>query len=708
LKLLFIITTLTMAAPVLAATIKVDVNIMPRVTFTGDSQTCGRVGALDYPQMLSWEMPIRVLNTGVGGTNTRQLLSETSGGSACVKKGEKAVKGTKVPWHAGPYPGQKIRLGAHEYVIDRIETVSYKDQLATIWITEPANEDFEGTDYAIEAGWRVRIAERRPDYACFMYSVNDTGWKSEEFQARLAEIVKRTRALGAQPIFLSGVPLMDASKGGSHPAGNARVDVRANDLKAFCSEHKIPFGDVFHALMLLDEQCTAVWVDTVHPTTDGSTAILNALRSIFRDLSLAQNPYYVRGYKSSGALSAPNDTLIHFTTSQPDYTAQNVQNENQFDLAAIKARDEYGLIAAADGDVVESETPIVLKFGVGDAGKITSARAEIVVASEATISWFDWDEKAWKEIAHGSGKLEAPLPPTAIAKGCRDGAIWLAVRSPKKVALDYAALTLEGDLSRYEPHVIKEPIFWPKPEEIEWRKDGNLIKNGNLVAMEGEAPTLWRKSGPQAFYLRAGVVAKGTGAFSGDKHIDLFKSAGWKSRASREQKFSKDVRPLDVLNIPEGPADAKGQFIISHVVDDETLRVRRFPKAAVSGLEFEVTRTSGCAAVQGGCLVQCRGESYWETIVPRLKAGAYRIEFFYRAYDPANMTARATPGDLAKVEVRLKRKTLATADGLPTSFQWQKAHLDFTMPREGEVCIRVRSKSDTPVEYTGFTLVIQP
>jgi len=46
--------TVLSGTALLAATLRVDVNVMPRVVFTGDSQTCGRVGAIDYPQMLSW------------------------------------------------------------------------------------------------------------------------------------------------------------------------------------------------------------------------------------------------------------------------------------------------------------------------------------------------------------------------------------------------------------------------------------------------------------------------------------------------------------------------------------------------------------------------------------------------------------------------------------------------------------------------------
>ena len=127
----------------MAKQVRVDVNAMPRVVFTGDSQTCGRVGAMDYPQMLSWEMPARVINTAVGGTNTTQLLHEMTGGIASVIRGERAIRGTNVPWHAGPYPGQYVRVGKHEYIIDRIEAVDYAQRASNLWITEPAKEDFE-------------------------------------------------------------------------------------------------------------------------------------------------------------------------------------------------------------------------------------------------------------------------------------------------------------------------------------------------------------------------------------------------------------------------------------------------------------------------------------------------------------------------------------------------------------------------------------
>ncbi|MEW6359874.1 MAG: SGNH/GDSL hydrolase family protein [Planctomycetota bacterium] len=676
-------------------TVRVDVNAMPRVVFTGDSQTCGRVGARDYPQMLSWEMPVRVINTGVGGTNTTHLLSETSGGSAQVAKGEKVVKGTKVGWGAGPYPGQKIRLGRREYVIDRIEVVSHADRQANLWLTEPAQEDFAGGDYAIEAGWRVRVAQYRPDYACFMYSVNDTGRTSEQFIENLKEIVERTKTLGAQPILLSGVPLMDAAKGGSHPGGNDRVKVRERDLIEFSSRNDIPFGNVFGVLMLLDEPCTAVWVDTVHPTTDGSLAALNALRSIFRDLGLADNPYYVRGYRAAAELASPETGLVTFTTSQPDYDVSNRPNESQFSLKAIHVRDEYGLISSADGEAVESETPIVLEFGVGDAEAVGSAQVEIVTPSEVRVAWFDWDKEAWQDLARGRGRIAAGIPKDALRGACRKGAIWLAVSGGGKIALDYAAVVLGGDVAPFRPKRAKGPIVWPRAGELEWQAEDNRVANGDLTEAGDGAPAHWRRQGDQALYLRPGVVAEGTGGFTKGRLIDLFKSAG--------QQFTRTVRPLDMLTVAEGPEGALGNFLIAQVVDDETVRVRRFPKDEASGLRFRIARTSGCGAVPGGCMIESRGESGWETAVRIAEPGRYRLGFFFRVYDPANMNAADRPGDAASVTVGIGGNTLAAADSLESSYQWQRKWLEFDAPQAGQIVIRASSKSDVAVQYTGFT-----
>jgi len=150
---------------------------------------------------------------------------------------------------------------------------------------------------------------------------------------------------------------------------------------------------------------------------------------------------------------------------------------------------------------------------------------------------------------------------------------------------------------------------------------------------------------------------------------------------------------------------AAGRFLISQVLDDETLRVRRRLEEVVGGLAFQIHRSSGCPAVPGGCAVQCRGDSYWETTVPGLEAGRYRLGFFHRAYDPGKMKAKSRPGRVAKVEVGVGAEApLATEEHLEASYQWQSACLDFTMPDEGDICVRLAALAGTAVEYTGLTL----
>ncbi|PJB76018.1 MAG: hypothetical protein CO095_03045 [Armatimonadetes bacterium CG_4_9_14_3_um_filter_58_7] len=683
----------------LAKQVRVDVNAMPRVVFTGDSQTCGRVGAMDYPQMLSWEMPARVINTAVGGTNTTQLLHEMTGGIASVIRGERAIRGTNVPWHAGPYPGQYVRVGKHEYIIDRIEAVDYAQRASNLWITEPAKEDFEGTDYAIEAGWRVRIAEQRPDYACFMYSVNDSGKTSEQFVADLEEILRRTRDIGAQPLFLSGVPYMDSNKGGSHPGGNQRVAVRAFDLAKFCARYWLPFGDVFSVLMALDETSTSVWRDTVHPTTDGSITAIKALRHLFRDLGVLDNPYYVRGYRASQRLRTPGTVMSPLSTSQPDYNAKNEPRENEFDLAAIRVRDEYALIDAADGNMLHADTPLVLQFGVGSPAQLSAAQMELVVGNPTRVSIFDWGKKKWRKVADGSGRLSLSLSSDSLRQADHAGALWVALTGGREgVALDYAAVVLEGNLKAFRSRAAEQPVAWPDPRDLRWPVDGeNLIANGDFSLAEGGCPAHWQRRNRNAVYLPAGVVVAGTGDFVEEKRVHQFRTSGKRPMSG--------VRPLDMLRIADGPEDARGSFLIAEVIDQQAVRVRRFPQQPHAALGFEIVRSSGCGVVPSGCLVECRKGSGWQTTVSDVQPGRYVLGFFYRAFDPMKMDAEHAPGRIVTVNVRMEgNQQLLNAKSLVTSFQWQRAWVHFDVPEVGTPRLRLTGNSATPVQFTGVSL----
>lgn len=687
---LFILLLALVASTALAATVKVDVNSMPRVLFTGDSQTCGRVGAWDYPQMLSWEMPVRVINTGVGGTNTTHLLRETSGGTAEVKAGEREVRGTGVGWGSGPYPGQTIRLGTEVYTIDRIETKSYQEHRYSIWITEAARADFSGTDYAIEPGWRARVADWHPDYACFMYTVNDAGKSLEDFTAAIEELLRRCDEIGAQPILLSGFPMMVADRGGTHPGNNLNAVRRAEDLQTIADRQGVPYGDVFRTLLLLDEQSTSVWVDTVHPTSEGSTAALNALRHIMRQLGLAANPYWVRGYRQGA------EGLVPITISQPDYSVAGVQDENRFDLEAIHRRDEYGLLAEADGEGVEASPGLHLHFGVGPAERINQLRVEVVVSGANRLKYYDWSMASWTALAQGDGRLSAAIAGDALPRAVHDGELRLWVAGENKVVVDYASVTIEGEVAPFRPQRHEGRIVWPPQDYLAWQ-GGGLVTNGEVAAGEGLAPTGWEKRGASAVWIRDELVARGTGAFASDKRIDLFRSA--------DVDFAATIRGLDMLTIAAGPEGCTGNFLISRVESDGSLRLRRTAPQEAAGLGFVVRRWSGCGAVPGGCALQCAGDSYWQQVVPLTNPGRYRLGFFYRAYDPAAMAAKGGPGRIAEVRLLLGPTSQLTSSGpLDCSYQWQRAWVEFVLPGAGELCLQAHALGATPVQFTGFSL----
>lgn len=686
---------ITVAVPARAATIRVDVNSMPRIVFTGDSQTCGRVGALDYAQMLSWEVPLRVFNTAVGGTSITHLLQEKTGGTATLKAGEKVAHGEKVGWGSGPYPGQKIRFGqaggthAQEYVVDRIEMLDYKAALYNIYLTEPAREDFAGTDFSVEPGWRVRIAETKPQYAVFMYSVNDPSWTSEQFKGYLAEITRRCRESNITPIFLSGFPYMDAESGGSHPGTNTNVLKRPQDMLEFCQAERLAFGDVFRTLMQLDEQRISVWVDTVHPTTDGSLPAMQAMRYILKQLGALNGPY-MRGYRASGP--APDmANLTPITTSQPDYNARNEPKDNEFDLESIRIRDEYGLLANADGQCLTSDQPVLLEFGRLPAGMLEQAVIELVSPEQAVVSYFDPEKKAWVKLCEGSGKLRGEVP----AKLAQTGLLRVAVQgSPVKV--DYAGLELKGDFPPPPPAAATDQfILWPEPGQYAWPTGGNLIANGDLTKAAIGTPDCWVRRG-NAAYQPAATIAEGTGDFR-EERLDQFQAAG--------QAFNSSVRPLDMVVIERGPEGATGNFLIQSIIDDETLDFRRFAKTPTNGLAFTVQRKSGLPAVPGGCLIETASGGAWETRL-QLAPGTYDLTFYHRVFDPTAMTARSRPDRVAKVEVvDAKGKVLHTAVPRECSYSWQQDSLSFDLPKAQAVVVRATTESPVKVQYTGFALL---
>ncbi len=689
-----------MAASAQAETVTIDANFMPRIVFTGDSQTCGRVGAMDYPQLIARLLPLRVINTAVGGTNTHHLLFETKGGTASVRKGEREVRGSGVGWYAGPYPGQKVRLGANEYTIDRIEVRNQAEREVSLWIVEPAVEDFEGTDYAIEPGWRARISEQRPDWACFMYSVNDAGKTSEDFLANIDEITRRTRELGAQPIFLSGVPYMDREKGGTHPGSNRSVAIRAHDLEQYCREHSVPYADVFTALMQLDEHCISVWADTVHPTTDGSAPIVQAILHIFRKLGIATTSRSLTAWRAPSVEPGPIQDQTEWTpltTSQPDYSAANKPDENHFDLNAIRVRDEYGLIEAAEGEVLDAGPALVLTFCADRTAPVDQATARLVLGSECEVLAARRAEtlhQVWEYLGtFGPGEANLSVP---LLRDAEYGVASLCLTSPQGVMLDYAGLEVEVTGPAQHPPALGEWIHWPADEDIHW-SDGpdNLLVNGGLSETDGILPAGWHPSGDGAVYLPERVVAEGTGAFVQDRRVDLFRpDTPVEPRA---------VRPLDFLQVDHADEGFAGRYIISRVEADGSLRLRRHAPQPAEGITFSVLRRSGCLAVPGGCCIEAAGTSRWAQTVEGLQSGRYEVSFFARAYAPERLSASNRPDWRACVTVSDGVRELHQLTP-ETHFQWQRTAWRFELPDRCSLEVTAASTGDMPVQYTGWRL----
>lgn len=699
LRLAAVLLTLSGVTLAMAQTVTVDVNAMPRIVFTGDSQTCGCVGAMDYAQMLSWELPLQVFNRAVGGSNTNHLLNPFHNGTLTGKAGDTHVVGQGTSFFAGPYPGQKVTLGGREYVIDRMATTSYTERNSDLYLTEPLTADFAGKDFMVEAGWRVRVADLKPQYAVFMFTVNDVGWTSEQFKANLAEIVKRCREAEIQPLFLTGIPLMEAESGGSHPGTNRSNLKRIQDMSEFCAAEGIPFGDVFSTLMLLDDQRTSVWRDTVHPTNDGSLFAVQAVRYLLRELGVGRRGYAFHGYRAATANlpKLPDATLQPFLIAQPRITLDGKLDADHFDLATIRARDENSHVAAADGDCLTSATPFVLRFDVGSPSEFRGGTATVVVDGAARVSWYNWQARAWKSLAEGAGKLQAKLPENCLEPG--SGRLWLAVRGGEPIKLDYAGLEIQvrPRMGLRDDAPAKAPR-WPAPEQFAYpRAPGNLLPNGDLAVMKNNLPAGFTPAGPTALYQRAGYVAKGNGDFTGEKVINQFRCSG--------QRFRQTVRPLDVLEIKQGPEGCTGRFLVSQVIDDEHLAFRRNAKSAAEGLDFEVQRSSGCLAVPGGHLIECAGRDTWQTTLKGLQPGDYEVAVFYRAFDPLAMDATHQPGVAARWVLNGGKAWQGTLD---SSFVWQRATQVVTVSAKGALTVTVGATGETPVQFTGLSVVKQP
>ena len=276
-----------------APTHTLTVASMPTVVFTGDSQSCGRNLAIDFPQLISRIIPARVINTAVGGSNSSALLYPMKGGTVRVKKGEHVLHGEKVRWGMGPFPGMTVVVNGERYTLDHVDEHPRTPD-TEMYLTQPARADYEGDDHYVEPGWEVRVARHEPDVVCLMF-IND-GTMPESKQDDWREMIRRIRAMGAVPVLMSPVPVDCAAEGGNHPGDNTKYARNAAAVRALAESEKCWFIDVLNVYFALDPGLRGLVRDGIHPDTDGSTLIVNGLRWVFEQMGLMDARPFVKGW----------------------------------------------------------------------------------------------------------------------------------------------------------------------------------------------------------------------------------------------------------------------------------------------------------------------------------------------------------------------------------------------------------------------------
>ena len=147
----------------------ITIKSMPTVLFTGDSMSCGRNGAIDFPQLLSRRLPVRIINTAVGGSTSDALVKPMRSKKVRIRQGDTILYVEGGRWGCGPYPGMSVCVNGQSNVIDFIDERRSKKELH---LCKPALEDYEGDDCEIEPGWDIRVARYHPDVVCLLF-LND-------------------------------------------------------------------------------------------------------------------------------------------------------------------------------------------------------------------------------------------------------------------------------------------------------------------------------------------------------------------------------------------------------------------------------------------------------------------------------------------------------------------------------------------------------
>ncbi|OGV72527.1 MAG: hypothetical protein A3K19_32840 [Lentisphaerae bacterium RIFOXYB12_FULL_65_16] len=677
----------------------VTVDSMVKVVFTGDSQTCGRGLAIDFPQLISRTFPVRVINTGVGGSNSDAQVLPMTGGKVRIKAGENVLYGENVSWGTGPFPGMKVTVNGETHTIDHIVEHPPKRN-SELYLCEPARADYEGTDCAVEPGWHVRVASHRPDVVVVMY-IND-GEIPEPKRNNWREMLRRIRDMGAVPVLMSPFPVDDNAHGANHPGTNDRFAQNAAFVRAFAEEQKAWFVDVFNLTFALDAPLRCMVSDGIHPDTDGHTTIVNGLTWVFNQMGLANARPFIKGWALDDAptdTTAPDATKARpFHTSQPDHPDPDHEVTAGFTLDAIRRNDEYGLIAKPDGDGVPLDKGLLFRCGLRNGATPERVVLRLTGTGLGTVRLWQPATERWAnaESAVKDGWTETAVPAAVI----HDGVFHVAV------------LPAAGEAPTLDAIEIKTPgaapqVRWqPSPQppsayvlESDHARPNNLVRNAAFTQGGPGVADAW------TFADGAAVNRPGKTALP---ELAILEE---RNRRVLQVKPGTAVAPraFDLIVVQGSAAGNDGPYRVRQDLGNNRCLVRRIAKAAETGLHGELIHDDGCGRVPGGGCVEVAGAGSATTQV-QIPAGTRElaVSFFYRVCDPPKIGTRDVPERLARVTFTC-RDAAGTPLGapvevsdLPCSYQWQKATLRQPLPEKtATVDLALRSASAVAVQYTG-------
>lgn len=692
---------LTLAAPQLEAepVSRITAKSMATVLFTGDSQACGRNLAIDYPQLVSRRCPVRAINTGVGGSNSSALLRPMQQGTVNIRAGDNVLYGKGVSWGMGPFPGMQVTVCGHAYTIDHID--EHPGRKAELYLIEPCETGYDGRDYSVEPGWDVRVARHKPDVVCLMY-IND-GAMPPAKQEDWREMIRRIRDLGAVPILMSPVPIDDTNHGGNHPGSNRKYVQSAKAVRELARAENAWFIDIFNLYLHLDPPFRGLIGDGIHPDTDGSTLIVNGLLWVLEQLRLTDARPFIKGWHIQEDLQPLPELLdhgvSHFTISQPDHPNPNQQSTPGFTLDAIRQNDEYGLIETQDGDGVVVGSGILLHCGVHREAIRHPIALEL--GSDALLEanvWMpgraEWAKRPAKQTrgANGRRTVRVAIPPEALS----GGTFHVAVNGPADAVLDAVAVEVTGAPAPEPFDLTSVP---PAAYELvsDHAREDNLAANPDFVQGEPGQPEGWTLAG-RATVNRPYRRTLQDVSFPNEADLRVVHVAEPGA-----------ARPFDLLLVRGSSQGNDGAYRIRNPLDNGQLRTRKRAKAAETGMQGELVHGDGCGLVPGGSCVEVSQDGAARTLLTLLEGTSrLRVSFFYRVYDPKALGTRDVPGSEALVEMAFNLAGGHDCGGgrqwadLRCSYQWQKAELQCSVPREaGSAALTLRSAQGAVVQYTG-------